>query len=79
MIVTANDVKEAYDRIQESLGNMLVSFGVPDIVESPIIEVFPFERDEVADQLPEGNFRPVSEVKPGPAVSQESEVSQDEE
>jgi len=41
---------------------MLVSFRVPDIVESPIIEVFPFERDEVADQLPEGNFRPVSEV-----------------
>jgi hypothetical protein len=62
MIVTANDVKEAYDRIQESLGNMLVSFRVPDIVESPIVEVFPYERDEVAEQLPEGNFRPVSEI-----------------
>jgi hypothetical protein len=73
MIVTANDVKEAYDRIQESLGNMLVSFRVPDIVESAIVEVFPFERDEVADQLPAGNFRPVSEVK------QEEEVEEDEE
>ncbi|UZD24298.1 DUF4494 domain-containing protein [Algoriphagus halophytocola] len=62
MIVTAADAKEAYDRIQESLSNMLVSFRVPDIVESPIVEVFPYERDEVADQLPEGNFRPVSEV-----------------
>ncbi|MBN7815425.1 DUF4494 domain-containing protein [Algoriphagus pacificus] len=63
MIVTAADVKEAYDRIQESLSNMLVSFRIPDIVESPIVEVFPYEKDEVAEQLPEGNFRPLSEVE----------------
>lgn len=63
MIVTASDVKEAYDKIQESLSNMLVSFRVPDIVESPIVEVFPYEKDEVAEQLPEGNFRPLSEIQ----------------
>lgn len=63
MIVTASDVKEAYDRIQESLNNMLVSFRVPDIVESPIVEVFPYEKDEIAEQLPEGNFKPLSEVQ----------------
>jgi hypothetical protein len=63
MIVTAEDVKNAYDRIQESLSNMLVSFRIPDIVESAIVEVFPFEKDEVAEQLPPGNFRPVSEVE----------------
>ncbi|WP_373397319.1 DUF4494 domain-containing protein [Algoriphagus halophilus] len=63
MIVTASDVKEAYDRIQESLSNMLVSFRVPDIVESPIVEVFPYEKDEIAEQLPEGNFKPLSEVQ----------------
>ncbi|MBN3582902.1 DUF4494 domain-containing protein [Algoriphagus aestuarii] len=63
MIVTASDIKEAFDRIQESLNNMLVSFRVPDIVESPIVEVFPYEKDEVAEQLPEGNFRPLSEVQ----------------
>jgi len=40
MIVTAHDVKEAYDRIYESLNNMLVSFQVPEVAESPIIEVF---------------------------------------
>jgi hypothetical protein len=65
MIVTAEDVKNAYDRIQESLSNMLVSFRIPDIVESSIVEVFPFEKDEVAEQLPPGNFRPVSEVETG--------------
>ena len=61
MIVTAEDVKQAYDRIQESLSNMLVSFRVPDITESSIIEVFPFEKDEVKEQLPPGNFRPVNQ------------------
>lgn len=50
MIVTASDVKQAYDRIMESLGNMLVSFRVPDIIESPIIEVFPYEREEESDE-----------------------------
>lgn len=75
MIVTANDAKEAYDRIQESLSNMLVSFRIPDIVESQIVEVFPYERDEVADQLPEGNFRPVSEVNQPESVTEENENS----
>lgn len=63
MIVTADDVKNAFDRIQESLSNMLVSFRIPDIVESPIMEVFPFEKDEIAEQLPPGNFRPMTEVE----------------
>ncbi len=40
MIVTAHNVKEAYDRIFESLNNMLVSFQVTEVIESPIIEVF---------------------------------------
>ena len=63
MIVTAEDVRQAYDRIQESLSNMLVSFRVPDITESPIMEVFPFERDEIAEKLPPGNFRPVAPIE----------------
>lgn len=56
-LLTANDVKEAYDRIQESLSNMLVSFRVPQITESSIVEVFPYEKEE--EQLTDGNFRPV--------------------
>ncbi|MFM7630113.1 MAG: DUF4494 domain-containing protein [Algoriphagus sp.] len=61
MIVTAVDVKQAYDRIQESLGSMLVSFRVPDITESAILEVFPFEKSEVSPDLPTGNFKPVAQ------------------
>ncbi|MFQ3213071.1 MAG: hypothetical protein ACJAT1_001944 [Marivirga sp.] len=45
MIITAHNVKEAYDRMYESLNNMLVSFQVPEIVESPIIEVFNYSGD----------------------------------
>ena len=46
MLISAHHVKEAYERIHESLNNMLVSFNVPDITESPIIEIFPYEREE---------------------------------
>lgn len=64
MLVTAHDVKEAYERIHESLSNMLVTFRVPDITESPIVEVFPYERDD--EELlppPPANLKPLSEVK----------------
>ncbi|TVP53672.1 MAG: DUF4494 domain-containing protein, partial [Mongoliibacter sp.] len=64
MLVTAHDVKEAYDRIHESLSNMLVTFRVPDIVESPIVEVFPYEHeDEELLPPPPSNLKPLSEVK----------------
>lgn len=43
MLVTAQDVKQAFDRIHESLSNMLVSFRVPDITETKILEFFPYE------------------------------------
>jgi hypothetical protein len=46
MLVTAHNVKEAYDRIHESLSNMLVSFRVPKIEESPIVEIFFYEKPE---------------------------------
>lgn len=47
MLVTAQDVKQAYDRIQESLSNMLVSFRITEVKETAIIEVFPYESKEV--------------------------------
>jgi hypothetical protein len=64
MLVTAHDVKEAYDRIHESLSNLLVTFRVPDITESPIVEVFPYEKDD--EELlppPPSNLKPLVEVR----------------
>jgi hypothetical protein len=43
MIVTADNVKDAYDRIYQSLNNMLVTFRVPEVVETPIVEVFNYD------------------------------------
>lgn len=57
MIVSASDVPQAHERIQESLSSMLISFQVPDVVETKIIEVFSFEKEEEA---PVGNFKPVN-------------------
>ncbi|RPA66790.1 DUF4494 domain-containing protein [Cyclobacteriaceae bacterium YHN15] len=64
MLVTAHDVKEAYERIHESLNNMLVTFRVPDVTESPIVEVFPYEsEDEELLPPPPSHLKPLSEVK----------------
>lgn len=40
MLITAKDVNQASDRIKESLNNMLVTFTVPEVKESQILEVF---------------------------------------
>lgn len=41
-LVTASSVKEAHERIKESLSDMTVTFEVPSIMISPIVEVFPY-------------------------------------
>jgi hypothetical protein len=44
ILVEAQTAKEAYDRIFESLNNMLVTFTVPDVIETKIVEVFDFSK-----------------------------------
>ncbi len=44
-LVTASSVKEAYERIKESLSDMTVTFEVPSIMLSPIVEVLPYNPD----------------------------------
>lgn len=39
-LVNANDVKEAYERTEVHLKDMLVPFQIPKIEESPIVDVF---------------------------------------
>lgn len=43
LMVNAEDVKEAYDRVQDHLKDMLVPFQVPKIEESPIVEIYGFQ------------------------------------
>ncbi|MDN5211650.1 DUF4494 domain-containing protein [Fulvivirgaceae bacterium BMA12] len=63
MLVSAENVKDAYDKLQQSLSNMLVTYNITSIIESPILEVFPFsaEDDETSNEIP-ANLKPLSEV-----------------
>jgi len=44
MLVNSSTVKEAYERVNGSLGQSIVTFSVPDVIETKIIEVFEFEK-----------------------------------
>ncbi len=44
-LVSANNVKEAYERIQESLKSLMVDFEIPSIVASPIVDIFPYNEE----------------------------------
>jgi len=45
LLVTAHSTKEAFDRIHESLSTMLIDFLIPSIIESPIVDVFPYNEE----------------------------------
>ncbi len=58
-LVSAHSVKEAYERLQESLQGLMVDFEIPSIIVSPIVEIFPFQ--ENLDR--EISRRPIEEVE----------------
>ena len=62
MLVEANNVKEAYDFLTEGLSDMIVPFEIPSVAESPILDVFPFFKDEVNEEIP-ANLKPMSEFE----------------
>ncbi|WP_323757374.1 DUF4494 domain-containing protein [Roseivirga sp.] len=68
MMVTASDVKQAYERIRESLNNMLVTFTIPEVKESPVLEIFHHSAEQ---KVPEG-FKPIAEVQ-GTAEDEDEE------
>ena len=50
-LVSASSVKEAYERIHDSLSTMLVDFVVPSITLSPIVDIFPFNDVEADKEI----------------------------
>ena len=44
-LVSANSVKQAYERIVESLKGLMVDFQIPSIMVSPIVEIFPYTEE----------------------------------
>lgn len=58
MLVNAENVKQAYDRIEESLRTMLIPFETTDINTTKILDIYPYVEEE---RIP-ANLRPLSEV-----------------
>ncbi|TAE07432.1 MAG: DUF4494 domain-containing protein, partial [Bacteroidetes bacterium] len=43
MLVSAHNIKEAYERVEESLSNMIVPYTVHSITESNYMDVFVYD------------------------------------
>lgn len=41
-LVSATSVKDASDKLKESLSTLMVDFEIPSIVQSPIVDIFPY-------------------------------------
>jgi hypothetical protein len=44
-LVSAHSVKDAYDRMLESLSGLLADFQIPTIAVSPIVDIFPYSEE----------------------------------
>ncbi|MDX1629186.1 MAG: DUF4494 domain-containing protein [Fulvivirga sp.] len=57
MLVAALHAKQAFETIEEHFKGMLVPYDIPSITLSNIVEVFPYESDEIP-----ANLKPLAEV-----------------
>lgn len=74
LLVNANDLREAYDRTEEHLKEMVVPYSVPQIQETPIMEVYqhqtgwkpgmkPLRGDDLAEDAAEATSYPKVQPK----------------
>lgn len=57
-LISAHSVKEACQRLEESLSGMMVSYDIPSVMLSPIIDIFPFtgEREVIGEEEEEAEI-----------------------
>ena len=60
-LVSAENVKQAFERVEDNLSSMLVPFEIPSIALTNIIEVYPYAEEEDNQEIPE-NLTPLEEV-----------------
>ncbi len=67
-LVSAHSVKDAYDRIKESLSTLMVDFKIPSIIVSPIVEIFPYTEnlDREIERRPMETVAAFEEEAPAP-------------
>lgn len=61
MLVNADGIQQALDRVNEQMRNFLIPYEITDMVLTPILDVFPHVADENEPEIPE-NLRPLAEV-----------------
>lgn len=49
-LVGAHSVKEATERIKDSLSTLMVDYAIKSVIESPIVDIFPYKDEELQDK-----------------------------
>ena len=62
ILVNADDITQALERITESQRTMLIPYETTDLNLTPILDVFPYSA-EPAEAVAPPNFRPLAEVQ----------------
>nr|WP_293843477.1 DUF4494 domain-containing protein [uncultured Arsenicibacter sp.] len=58
MLINAESVKQAYDRLETSLKTILMPYEITDINRTAILDIFPYTEEDKSGP----NLRPISEV-----------------
>ncbi|HEV7348167.1 DUF4494 domain-containing protein [Telluribacter sp.] len=69
MLVNAEDITQALERITDSLRTMLIPYETTDLNLTTILDVFPYGGDSTEEEIP-ANLRPLSEVLAERAVAE---------
>lgn len=69
-LVAAEDVRQAFVRVEDNLSSMLVPFEIPSITKTNIVEVYPYHEEE---KIP-SNLKPISEVADSEDEQEEEEA-----
>jgi len=65
MLVEANNVKHAYEFLDECLSDMIAPYETPAISESPIMDVFEYNLQSVVEGITENTTNALNEVNAG--------------
>ena len=71
-LVEAKSVKEAFDRMTESLKGLMVDFQIPSIIQSPIVDIFPYN-EELDKEISRTPIEHAAEVEDAETEDQEDE------
>lgn len=80
-LIEANSVKEAFERMAESLKGMMVDFQIPSIAISPIVDIFPYseEMDREISRRPLDEEETAVGTGRGPVFTASGSADDDEE